>query len=331
MLVVVPLILSPASHLKAQRPPAVLPTEPELLLVNRRTERVSVAVYIANTVTVVLPLVAFVVAVVLSWKHAATPIHLAVLVAFYVLTTLGVTIGFHRYFTHKSFETPRFIQIFLAIAGSMAVEGPLTTWVATHRRHHQHSDTDDDPHSPHGHGYGVMGVLKGFWHAHVGWFFRADAPGLARYVVDLSRQRVWRTISRLFPLWVAIGLLVPAVIGGLVTMSWTGALLGFLWGGLARVFLVHHVTWSINSIGHLWGSKPYRSHDESRNNFVLGVLAMGEGWHNNHHAFPTSARHGLAWWQIDVSYYLIRAMEVIGLAWKVRVPTVEQLDAKRVG
>jgi stearoyl-CoA desaturase (delta-9 desaturase) len=138
-----------------------------------------------------------------------------------------------------------------------------------------------------------------------------------------------RWISNMFPLWVFVGLLIPTVLGGLLTMSWTGALFGFVWGGLARIFLVHHVTWSINSVCHLWGSQPYRSHDESRNNVFFGILGLGEGWHNNHHAFPTSARHGLRWWQIDTSYYVIRLMELVGLAWQVRVPAPATMEAKR--
>jgi stearoyl-CoA desaturase (Delta-9 desaturase) len=213
----------------------------------------------------------------------------------------------------------------------MAVQGPLLKWVALHRRHHQHSDKEADPHSPHAYGSGVRGMLRGMWHAHIGWLLKPDGPGLRKYVVDLVPDRVVRAVSRLFPLWVAVGLLLPALLGGLIAGSWKGALLGFLWGGLARVFLVHHVTWSINSICHLWGSRPFRSHDESRNNVVFGILGMGEGWHNNHHAFPSSARHGLAWWQVDVSYWIIRGLAAVGLARNVRLPSAAAIEAKRVG
>jgi stearoyl-CoA desaturase (delta-9 desaturase) len=211
----------------------------------------------------------------------------------------------------------------------MSVEGPLFTWCAVHRLHHQHSDKPDDPHSPHLHGGGVRGFLKGLWHAHMGWLFKPDAAGVSRYIPDLLSDRLLKTISALFPLWVTIGLLLPALIGGLATLSWTGALLGFIWGGLARVFLVHHVTWSINSVCHIWGRQPFRSHDESRNNPVIGILALGEGWHNNHHAFPTSARHGLRWWEIDVSYWTIRLLSLLRLAWRVRVPGAEAIAAKQ--
>jgi stearoyl-CoA desaturase (Delta-9 desaturase) len=238
----------------------------------------------------------------------------------YLLTALGITVGFHRLFTHRSFEAPGAVRFVLAALGSMAVQGPLLKWVAVHRRHHQHSDGPDDPHTPHHHGRGVPGLLRGLWHAHLGWLFKPDPPGLDRYVKDLRQDTPARVAGALFPLWAALGLLAPAALGGLLTGSWAGALLGLLWGGLARVFLVHHVTWSVNSVCHLWGSRPYKGRDESRNNVVFGVLALGEGWHNNHHAFPTSARHGLRWWQVDVSYWVIRALALVRLARDVRLP-----------
>jgi stearoyl-CoA desaturase (delta-9 desaturase) len=173
-------------------------------------------------------------------------------------------------------------------------------------------------------------MLKGLWYSHCGWLFTRDNPKLASYIPDLMKSKTLTWVSNTFTIWVIVGFAIPTILGGLLTMSWAGALFGFVWGGLARVFLVHHVTWSINSVCHLWGSRPYRSHDESRNNVVFGVLAMGEGWHNNHHAFPTSARHGLSWWQIDLSYYVIRMMEVLGLAWQVRIPAPAALEAKRL-
>ena len=279
-------------------------------------------------IAVIVPFLALVAAMVLLWDRGVDWLHLGLMLVMYVLTVTGLVVGFHRYFTHRAFETTRPVQIMLAIMGSMGVEGPLLKWVAVHRRHHQHSDSEDDPHSPHGHGAGVSGVLRGMLHAHIGWLFKSHKPGLARYVKDLLRDQPLRQISSLFPLWVLLGLLIPAVAGGLITLTWTGALLGFLWGGLVRIFLVHHVSWSVNSVCHLWGARPYRSHDESRNSFVLGVLALGDGWHNNHHAFPTSARHGLHWWQFDFSYVVIRGLELVGLAWNVRRPTPEALAAK---
>jgi stearoyl-CoA desaturase (Delta-9 desaturase) len=285
---------------------------------------------IESLIAVVVPFLGLVAAIYFLWGRGFSWLQLGLFLGMYCVSILGVTIGFHRLFTHRSFQTFRPIQFILAIAGSMAVEGPLVKWVANHRRHHQMSDRDGDPHSPYEFGTGILGMLKGLWHAHAGWLFCADQPGLARYVPDLLTDRALMITSRLFGLWVALGLLIPALIGWLVTGSWMGALFGFIWGGLLRVFLVHHVTFSINSICHIWGGRPFRSHDHSANNLVFGILGMGEGWHNNHHAFPTSARHGLKWWQIDVTYLIIWAMSRLGLAWKVHVPSAEAMMAKRV-
>jgi stearoyl-CoA desaturase (delta-9 desaturase) len=202
--------------------------------------------------------------------------------------------------------------------------------VAQHRRHHQHSDTEHDPHSPHRYGGGLWGRACGLWHAHIGWAFQPDRPGLARYVNDLRKSWALRVSNNLFVFWVALGLVLPAAVGGLLTRSWAGVWTGLLWGGLVRLFLVHHVTWSVNSAGHLWGTRPFRSDDHSRNNYVLGILALGEGWHNAHHAFPTSARHGLRWWQPDLSYYLIRLLAALGLAWNIKLPSRDaQVEARR--
>jgi stearoyl-CoA desaturase (delta-9 desaturase) len=290
----------------------------------------SLKLKLVNLIAVVLPFVGLVTAIVLLWGVAFDWVHLMILGIMYLGTAVGITVGFHRLFTHRSFKTPKPVVAILAILGSMAVEGPLLQWVGAHRRHHQHSDQEEDPHSPHIHGSGIWSMARGLYHAHVGWLFRTSAHSTARYTGDLRKDRLLRWISRLFPLWVVIGLLIPAILGGLLTMSWMGVLLGFIWGGLVRVFLVHHVTWSINSVCHIWGSRPYDCHDESRNNAIFGVLALGEGWHNNHHAFPTSARHGLRWWQIDVSYMIIWAMSKVGLASDIRIPPKERILAKRL-
>jgi stearoyl-CoA desaturase (delta-9 desaturase) len=284
---------------------------------------------IINLIAILLPLAGLIVAMALTWGWGLTWVELTLMGVMYLLTGLGVTVGYHRLFTHKSFQTSRIMTAVLGVLGSMSVEGPITRWVAFHRKHHQHSDAEGDPHSPHTHGGGILNILRGFWHAHAGWLFQRVPGDLDRYVPDLQKDKLVRTLSRLFPVWVLLGLLIPAAIGGLVTLSWTGVLLGFLWGGLVRILLIHHVTWSVNSICHIWGSRPFRSHDESRNNPIVGVLALGEGWHNNHHAFPTSARHGLRWWQVDVSWIVIWAMARLGLAWNVRVPTPDRIIAKR--
>jgi stearoyl-CoA desaturase (delta-9 desaturase) len=292
-------------------------------------EHVPLRVRVVNLIGVVLPFIGLITAIWLLWGVAFSWVYLVLLFVMYLISGLGITVGYHRFFTHKSFETPRFMQALLAIAGSMAVEGSVLKWAAVHRSHHQHSDDEHDPHSPHTHGAGVMNAIRGMWHAHMGWLFRSHSISLQKYVVDLRRDRLITTMSALFPLWVMLGLLIPAVLGGLLTWSWTGVLLGFIWGGLVRVFLVHHVTWSINSVCHIWGSRPFNSHDESRNNAVFGVLGLGEGWHNNHHAFPTSARHGLRWWQLDISYIVIVMMSWVGLTSKIRVPSPARVAAKR--
>lgn len=329
----------------------------------------------AYAVVIVVPLLALVAAIALLWGPGVQPVHLYLLVGGYILTGLGITIGFHRLFTHKAFTTSRFMTAFWAILGSMAAEGSLFIWCGVHRVHHQFSDTHADPHSPHAvsaravaiaeahaaridahrkasaiagtadasadldhdhhhhdhddHAPGFRGLVSGFWHAHAGWLFRAHPADMERYIPDLRNDPVLRFVDRFFFLWLAIGLLIPGVIAGLVTQTWTGAALGVLWGGLVRILVVHHITWSINSACHLWGARDYVSHDHSRNNLIFGILGLGEGWHNNHHAFPTSARHGLAWWQFDLSWIIIRGMELVGLARNVRLPSPERLAAKR--
>lgn len=283
---------------------------------------------LATLAVVVLPAVGTVVAMIMLWGVAFSWLYFALFMTFYIASGLGITVGFHRLFTHRSFEASKPVRWFWAVLGSMAAEGPVLQWVAMHRCHHQHSDHEEDPHSPHHHGPGIKGMLQGAWHSHVGWLFKADPANLQRYVVDFRDDSVVQNVSKQFLLWFGVGLILPAIIAGLVTMSWMGALLGLLWGGLVRVFFVHHVTWSINSVCHIWGSRPFNSHDESRNNAIMGVLAFGEGWHNNHHAFPASARHGLKWYQFDSSYLVIKAMELVGLASKVRVPDAKRIETK---
>src|SRR5260370_14837474 len=264
-------------------------------------ERVSLGMRVASLLAVIVPFLGLVAAVVFLWGWGFSWVDLGLLLGMYILTAVGITVVYNRLFTHRAFETTPVVQFLLGALGSMAVEGPLLKWVAMHRRHHQHSDKPDDPHSPHHQGKGLLGLLRGAWHAHLGWVFDRDPPNLDRYVKDLRLSGLLRMVSRLFPVWVAVGLLLPAVLGGLLTGTWTGALFGLLWGGLVRIFLVHHVTCSINSVCHLWGRRPYRSNDQSRNNFVFGVLGLGGGWHNTHHAFPTSARHGSPSGQTDAS------------------------------
>jgi stearoyl-CoA desaturase (delta-9 desaturase) len=287
-----------------------------------------------NLAAVNVPLVGLVAALALSWGTLFDWTQFWIMTGMAVSTAIGITVGFHRLLTHRSFETPAPLRFALAALGSMAAQGPILEWAGTHRRHHQHVDTELDPHSPHmspdgSWGSGVRATLRGAYHAHLGWLFRGHPKGLGRYTKDLRSDPVVCTVNRQFPLWVIAGLLLPAVLGGLASGSLSGAGMGFLWGGLVRILIVHHITWSVNSVCHLWGSRPFRDQGESRNNPVVGVLALGEGWHNNHHAFPASARHGLRWWQLDLSYVFIRMLWLVGLARNIRVPPPDRVSAKR--
>jgi stearoyl-CoA desaturase (delta-9 desaturase) len=252
--------------------------------------------------------------------------------AMYVIAGLGVTVGFHRLFTHKSFEAKPWVRNSLAIMGSLSVEGPIIRWVADHRRHHAFSDQPGDPHSPHlDEGPGIKGVAKGLWHAHMGWFFSDEQTSANRWAPDLVKDPVLRKIDTLFPLWVAISFGLPPVIGYLVTGTAKGALLAFIWGSLARIFLLHHVTWSVNSICHFYGSRPYKTTDFSTNNWALAIISFGESWHNNHHAFPTSAVHGLGKGQIDASAAFITLLQKLHLVQDVKHVSEKQLEVKRAG
>jgi stearoyl-CoA desaturase (delta-9 desaturase) len=302
----------------------------ELPPVEKAPGRLSLGLWVANLLAVILPFLALGAAAVFFWGWGFHWVDLGLLLGMYVVTALGITVGFHRLFTHGAFATYPVVQFLLGVCGSMALQGPLLQWVALHRRHHQLSDRPGDPHSPNLYGGGVLGLLRGLWHAHLGWLFQADPPDLDRYVKDLRRSKLLRMVSALFFVWVALGLLIPAVLGGVIRLSWMGVWTGLIWGGLVRIFLVHHVTWSVNSVCHLWGMRPYRSNDQSRNNFVFGVLALGEGFHNTHHAFPTSARHGLRWWQPDVSYWFIRALALMHLAWNIKLPSKEAQSRARL-
>jgi stearoyl-CoA desaturase (delta-9 desaturase) len=286
-----------------------------------------------NLGAVIVPFIALGIASYLAWGHALNWTQVILFFAMMWSTAFGITVGYHRLATHRAFATGPVLRYTFCALGSMAAQGPVIEWAGAHRKHHQHSDDHDDPHSPHAHargtwGSGILGVLRGFYHSHMGWLFIGRQKGLGRYTRDLQGDPVLVAASLHFKYWVVAGLIIPAIIGGLVTMSWSGAFLGFLWGGLVRAFFVHHVTWSVNSVCHLWGTRPFKTTDESRNNAIVGVLAMGEGWHNNHHAFPTSARHGLRWWQFDPSWILIRTLALLGLAWRIKLPDPERLTAK---
>jgi stearoyl-CoA desaturase (delta-9 desaturase) len=237
----------------------------------------------------------------------------------YVATGLGVTVGFHRHFTHRSFKTKQPVRATLAVLGSAAIEGPIISWVADHRKHHTFSDQEGDPHSPHvGHGGGFRGALKGLFHAHVGWLFIHTQRGARkRYARDLLEDPVVSFVDRHFLAWVIGGLVAAFALGWAIGGSFYAALTGLLWGGAVRMLVVHHVTYSINSLCHFFGRRRFDTGDESRNLFWLSLPTFGESWHNNHHAFPTSAMHGMRAWELDPSALVIRGLEKTGLAWDV--------------
>jgi stearoyl-CoA desaturase (delta-9 desaturase) len=286
----------------------------------------------ANLGAVVVPFAATIAAIVLLWNSLVSPADLVIAAIMYLLTAAGITVGFHRLLTHRSFQTSKPLEYTFAILGTMAVQGPVISWVADHRKHHAHTDEEGDPHSPHvGHDGGVRGVLAGLWHAHSGWLMstqgRADWK---RYAPDLYEDRGMRTISRRFVLLILASLAIPALAGYIISGTLLGAFTGLLWGGLVRVFFVHHVTWSVNSVCHFLGSRRFNTDDHSTNVFWLALPSLGESWHHNHHAFPRSAVHGLKKWEPDPSAFIITVMEKMGLARNV-VRISPERQAERAG
>jgi stearoyl-CoA desaturase (Delta-9 desaturase) len=283
----------------------------------------------ANLIGVVVPFLGVLVAVALFWNRAVDAADLGILAVMYLLTAVGVTVGFHRLLTHRAFQTYPWLERAFALLGSLAVQGSVMDWVADHRKHHAHTDQEGDPHSPHvGHGSG----LSGLWHAHVGWLMETQGQAdWKRYASELYEDPAMRRIGRRFPLIVVLSLLIPTVAGYVLDgFTLRGALLGYIWGGLVRIFLVHHVTWSVNSVCHFFGSRRFDIEDRSTNVGWLSVLSLGESWHHNHHAFPRSAYHGLRWWEVDPSGLIISTMQRLGLAWNVVRITPERQRAKTV-
>lgn len=276
--------------------------------------------------TIVTPFIGVIAAMILLYGgNYLQAVDLWCFFALFVFTTYGLTMGYHRLFTHKSFRCAKPVKAALCIAGTMAAQGSVIFWVAHHRKHHMHSDESEDPHSPHFQGGGFKGLVLGWWHSHLGWMFVNKPINYFRLVPDLLRDNVVMSISKRYFFWVFAGILLPGIISALVTQSWMGLVTGMLWGGLVRIFFVHHTTWSINSVCHMFGGAPFESNDESRNNLACALLTFGEGWHNNHHAFPTSARHGLMWWQLDMVYILIKGLSFVGLASDIRLPDPETM------
>jgi len=277
--------------------------------------------HLISLVVVVVPFLGLLYGIHQLWDRQVNGRDLVICGVLYALTGMGITIGFHRLVTHRSFTTVVWVRWLLLILGSMAVEGDVVYWVATHLEHHAKSDREGDPHSP----------RDGFWHAHIGWMLGAFTASPAVYARHLRQDRLVQFMSRTFFGWVAVSLALPALLDGWLSQSspggfGTGCWHGLLWGGLVRICLTHHVTWSVNSICHTFGQRPFAAtRDTSRNNWVVGVLAFGEGWHNNHHAFPSAAYHGFSWWQVDLSAYLIRLLKVVRLATRVQMPSAEAM------
>ena len=278
---------------------------------NERLDR-----FLTGTITA-LPILALGVVVWQAWGGFLRWSDVVVFFVMWFATGLGITVGFHRLFTHRAFKAKRPVKVGLAILGSMAIEGPITAWVADHRKHHAFTDVEGDPHSPHvGHGGGLRGALRGLMHAHVGWLFVHDQRAAKqRYAPDLLADEDIRFVDRHFLTWVLLGLAIPFALGWLLSGHFYGALTGLLWGGAVRMFVLHHITYSINSLCHFFGSRRFETGDESRNLLWLAPLSFGEGWHNNHHAFPTSAHHGMRWWEkaLDPSAMVIAVLERLGL------------------
>jgi stearoyl-CoA desaturase (delta-9 desaturase) len=284
-----------------------------------------------TAVIVVLPLAALAWAAERFWHHGIGWFDLGLAAALYVVTGYGISLGFHRLFTHRSFRAHRWLRIGLAVAGSMAVEGSVTSWVAHHRRHHVFADQPGDPHSPVAAGPGLGHQLRALGHAHVGWLFSGVQSDPERWSRDLLADRDMAAVAALTPLWMALSLLLPFGLGWAVTRSVAGAFLALLWAGAVRIALLHHVTWGVNSLGHLFGKRPFATRDRSGNIGLLAALSFGDSWHNSHHAFPVMARHGCDRGQLDLSADLLRLFERLGWASGARWPTAGQLATRRLG
>ncbi|MDR7301404.1 acyl-CoA desaturase [Haloactinomyces albus] len=275
-----------------------------------------------------VPLLALLAAVPVAWGWGLGWVDIGLAVFFYYVSGLGVTVGFHRHFTHRSFKARRPLRIALAVAGSFAVQGPVIQWVADHRRHHAYADKEGDPHSPWLYGTGPVAVVRGFWHAHMGWFFKRNQTNRKKFAPDLLKDRGLVRVNSLFPVFTLATLTLPALLGGLLTWSWWGAVTGFFWAGLVRVGVLHHVSWAVNSICHMIGERPFASRDKAANFWPMAIVSFGESWHNSHHADPTCARHGVGRGQLDTSARVIRIFEQLGWVHQVRWPTPQRL-AKR--
>jgi stearoyl-CoA desaturase (delta-9 desaturase) len=297
------------------------PVEPEL---KKTWEQVTLVLFI------VVPFIALVAAIPVLWGWGLSWRDVVIAAVMYAITGHGVTVGFHRHFTHKAFKAQRWVQVLLAICGMMAIQGPVLRWVADHRKHHRFSDHEGDPHSPWRYGTTVRALTKGIFYSHLGWLFDVEQTSEEKFAPDLYKDATIARVSRAFPIWVITSMLLPPLVGGLWSWSWQGALTAFFWGSLVRVALLHHVTFSINSICHVTGRTPFKTKDQSRNVWWLALPSMGESWHNFHHAEPTSARHGVGRFEIDTSAGIIWVMERLRVVSDVRWPDAGIIARRRL-
>jgi stearoyl-CoA desaturase (delta-9 desaturase) len=280
--------------------------------------------------TVVLaPALVTIIAIILAFRHGLHQAAVISLAIMYLAGMIGNAAGTHRYLAHRSFKTSRWFGAFLAALGSINAQGSPLFWVSTHRRHHAISDHPGDPFSPNLSGPGIWGRLRGVWHAYVGWMFEDDPTNPAQFSRDLLADRTLLAISRLYLLWVFLGLALPSLVCGLFTRSWAGALEGLLWGGFVRMFLINNAIWCVGTYCHLFGTRPFPTKDRSANNFLIALLSFGEGLHNNHHAFPGSAVSGFHWWEPDFCGWFLRAAQAVGLVWDVQIPSQRALRKAR--
>ncbi len=278
---------------------------------------------------VLIPLLGVLLSIPITFLLGVSPIDIALLVFMSILSTIGIEVGFHRYFSHRAFRANTTIKVTLAILGCMAGEGPPIYWAANHRRHHQYSDRSGDPHSPNLCGDGIRNQLLGLWHAHIGWILDLELTNTVLYGKDLLRDPILTQVNKYYFWWLSIGLVIPAILGGILTKTWTGFLGGFLWGGVIRLFVAQQITYCVNSLCHVFGSRPFKNSDRSTNIGWLAPLTFGGSWHNNHHAFPNTAINQFEWWQIDFGGYFIHTLEVLGWAWDLKIPTPEMIEAKK--
>jgi stearoyl-CoA desaturase (Delta-9 desaturase) len=309
----------PSIALSSYNKPRVRVTSDRLRKIYRRVSMVTVAVPVVGTLF----------AIALLYYAPIGLVEVGLLVGMYALTILGVEVGFHRHFSHRAFQAKTPVRVILAILGSMAAQGGVVFWVAHHRCHHQYTDLPNDPHSPLLK-ENTKGSLRGFWHAHIGWLLEGKIPNSMLFAKEILRDPVIAKVNQWQQIWVLLGLVIPTILGGILTHSWLGALQGFLWGGLVRIFIAQQVISSTNSICHLYGGRPFKTDDGSTNNLWLAIPSWGQSWHNNHHAFHNSAVVGFRWWQIDLGSWVIRLLEKMGLVWGVKVPTSSQIEAKKL-